>query len=169
MNRDQPYAFMIHPNTLQAFNQNVFDPATIVTQKGVGIRNFWTFIGATPKGAQKTMVINSGTALQAIHPLYIAGAPDSWMNELVWERLVRIGPTACRAPAGESFKFVDDKTVDVTIRKDMKFHDGKPVTVEDVLFSYEAPMNTDKSPMFKPFVVDIDKIEKTASTRCASI
>ena len=31
MNRDQPYAFMIHPNTLQAFNQNVFDPATIVT------------------------------------------------------------------------------------------------------------------------------------------
>ncbi len=69
-----------------------------MTQKGVGIRNFWTFIGATPKGAQKTMVINSGTALQAIHPLYIAGAPDSWMNELVWERLVRIGPDGLPRP-----------------------------------------------------------------------
>ncbi|MGL4243001.1 MAG: ABC transporter substrate-binding protein, partial [Beijerinckiaceae bacterium] len=160
--RDQPYAFMIHPNTLQAFNQNVFDPATIVTQKGVGIRNFWTFVGATPKGAQKTMIINSGTALQAIHPLYIAGAADSWMNELVWERLVRIGPDGLPRPwAAESFKFVNDKTVDVTIRKDMKFHDGKPVTIDDVIFSYEAPMNTDKSPMFKPFVVDIEKIERT--------
>jgi peptide/nickel transport system substrate-binding protein len=160
VNRDQPYAFMIHPNTLQAFNQNVFDPASIVVQKGVGIRNFWTFIGAAPKGQQKTMVINSGTALQAIHPLYIAGAADSWMNELVWERLVRIGPDGLPRPwAAESFKFADDKTVDVTIRKDMKFHDGRPVTVDDVIFSYEAPMNTDKSPMFKPFVTDIDKVE----------
>jgi peptide/nickel transport system substrate-binding protein len=162
VNRDQPYAFLIHPNTLQAFNQTVFDPASIVVQKGVGIRNFWTFVGAAPKGQQKTMIINSGTALQAIHPLYIAGAPDSWMNELVWDRLVRIGPDGLPRPwAAESFKFVDDKTVDVTIRGDMKFHDGKAVTIDDVIFSYEAPLTTDKSPMFKPFVVDIDKIEKT--------
>jgi peptide/nickel transport system substrate-binding protein len=106
VNRDQPYAFLIHPKTLQAFNQNVFDPASIVVQNGVGIRNFWTFIGASPKGQQKTMIINSGTALQAIHPLYIAGAPDSWMNELVWDRLVRIGPDGLPRPwAAESFKF----------------------------------------------------------------
>lgn len=162
VNRDQPYAFLVHPNTLQAFNQSVFDPASIVVQKGVGIRNFWTFIGAAPRAAQKTMIINSGTALQAIHPLYIAGAPDSWMNELIWDRLVRIGPDGLPRPwAAESFKFTDDKTVDIVIRKDMKFHDGKPVTIEDVIFSYEAPMTTDKSPMYKPFVTDIDRIERT--------
>ncbi|MFY8038666.1 MAG: ABC transporter substrate-binding protein [Bosea sp. (in: a-proteobacteria)] len=162
ISRDAPYAFLVHPNTLQAFNQNVFDPASIVVQKGVGIRNFWTFIGATPKGTQKAMIINSGTALQAIHPLYIAGAPDSWMNELIWDRLVRIGPDGLPRPwAAESFKFVDDKTVDVVIRGDMTFHDGKPVTIDDVIFSFEAPLTTDKSPMFKPFVTDIDRIERT--------
>lgn len=162
VSRDAPYAFLVHPNTLQAFNQTVFEPASIVVQKGVGIRNFWTFIGATPKGMQKTMIINSGTALQAIHPLYIAGAPDSWTNELIWDRLVRIGPDGLPRPwAAESFKFTDDKTVDITIRGDMKFHDGKPVTIDDVIFSYEAPMKTDKSPMFKPFVNDIERIEKT--------
>lgn len=162
VNRDQPYAFLIHPNTLQAFNQSVFAPESIVVQKGVGIRNFWTFIGATPRGAQKTMVMNSGTAVQAIHPLYIAGAPDSWMNELIWDRLVRIGPDGLPRPwAAESFKFTDDKTVEVAIRKDMKFHDGRPVTIEDVIFSYEAPMTTDKSPMFKPFVTDIERVERT--------
>jgi peptide/nickel transport system substrate-binding protein len=162
VSRDAPYGFLIHPNTLQAYNQNVFDPASIVVQKGVGIRNFWTFIGAVPKGQQKAMIINSGTALQAIHPLYIAGAPDSWMNELIWDRLVRIGPDGLPRPwAAESFKFTDDKTVDITIRGDMTFHDGKPVTVDDVIFSYEAPMKTDKSPMFSPFVTDIDRIEKT--------
>ena len=162
VSRDAPYAFLIHPKTLQAFNQQVWDANTIVTQKGVGIRNFWTFVGATPKGAQKTMILNSGTALQAIHPLYIAGAPDSWMNELVWDRLVRIGPDGLPRPwAAESFSFVNDRTVDVTIRDGMTFHDGRPVTVEDVLFSFEAPMRTDEVPMFKPFVGDIENIERT--------
>jgi peptide/nickel transport system substrate-binding protein len=84
------------------------------------------------------------------------------MNELIWDRLVRIGPDGLPRPwAAESFKFVDDKTVDIVIRGDMKFHDGKPVTIDDVIFSYEAPLKSDKSPMFKPFVTDIDRIEKT--------
>jgi peptide/nickel transport system substrate-binding protein len=162
VSRDAPYAFLIHPKTLQAFNQQIWDAGSIVIQKGVGIRNFWTFVGAAPKGAQRTMIINSGTQLQAIHPLYIAGAPDSWVNELVWDRLVRVGPDGLPRPwAAESFTFVNDRTVDVTIRDGMTFHDGRPVTVDDVIFSFEAPMRTDKVPMFKPFVSDIEAIERT--------
>ena len=42
----------------------------------------------------------------------------------------------------------------------MKWHDGKPVTVDDVIFSFEAPAG-DKAPMYKPFVTDIAAIEKT--------
>ena len=38
--RDAPYGFLIHPKTMQAFNQQVWDASTIVVQKGVGIRNF---------------------------------------------------------------------------------------------------------------------------------
>ncbi|MFL5151646.1 MAG: ABC transporter substrate-binding protein [Microvirga sp.] len=162
VSRDAPYAFLIHPKTLQAFNQQIWDAGSIVIQKGVGIRNFWTFVGAAPKAAQRTMIINSGTQLQAIHPLYIAGAPDSWVNELVWDRLVRVGPDGLPRPwAAESFTFVNDRTVDVTIRDGMTFHDGRPVTVDDVIFSFEAPMRTDKVPMFKPFVSDIEAIERT--------
>jgi peptide/nickel transport system substrate-binding protein len=162
VSREAPYAFLIHPKTVQAFNQDLWDPNSIVVQKGVGIRNFWTFLGATPKGSQKTMIINSGTQLQAIHPLYIAGAPDSWTNELIWDRLVRIGPDGLPRPwAAEAFNFANDRTVDVTIRAGMTFHDGRPVTVDDVIFSFEAPMRTDEVPMFKPFVGDIDKIERT--------
>jgi peptide/nickel transport system substrate-binding protein len=165
VSRDAPYAFLIHPKTLQAFNQQIWDAGSIVIQKGVGIRNFWTFIGATPKGSQRTMIINSGTQLQAIHPLYIAGAPDSWMNELVWDRLVRIGPDGLPRPwAAESFTFVNDRTVDVTIRAGMTFHDGRPVTADDVIFSFEAAMRTDKVPMFKPFVADIEQIERTGES-----
>jgi peptide/nickel transport system substrate-binding protein len=159
--RDAPYAFLVHPKTLQAFNQQVWNPASIVTQKGVGIRNFWTFIGAEPRGQQRTMVINSGTVLQGIHPLWIAGAPDSWMNELIWDRLVRIGADGLPQPwAAESFRFVNDTTVDVTIRAGMTFHDGKPVTLDDVLYSFEIASN-EKAPMFRPFMSDVERMEKT--------
>lgn len=159
--RDAPYAFLVHPKTLQAFNQQVWNPASIVTQKGVGIRNFWTFIGAEPRGQQRTMIINSGTVLQGIHPLWIAGAPDSWMNELIWDRLVRIGADGLPQPwAAESFRFVNDTTVDVTIRAGMTFHDGKPVTLDDVVYSFEIASN-EKAPMFRPFMSDVERMEKT--------
>ncbi|MFL5053888.1 MAG: hypothetical protein ACJ8CC_02325 [Microvirga sp.] len=56
VSRDAPYAFLIHPKTLQAFNQQIWDAGSIVIQKGVGIRNFWTFVAAAPKAAQRTMI-----------------------------------------------------------------------------------------------------------------
>ncbi|MFL5109750.1 MAG: ABC transporter substrate-binding protein [Microvirga sp.] len=75
---------------------------------------------------------------------------------------MRVGPDGLPRPwAAESFTFVNDRTVDVTIRDGMTFHDGRPVTVDDVIFSFEAPMRTDKVPMFKPFVSDIEAIERT--------
>ena len=161
VSREAPYAFLVHPNTLQAFNQQVWNPASIVTQKGVGIRNFWTFVGAEPRGAQRTMIINSGTVLQGIHPLWIAGAPDSWMNELIWDRLVRIGPDGLPQPwAAESFRFTNDTTVDVTIRAGMTFHDGRPVTLDDVMYSFDIASN-EKAPMFRPFMADVERMERT--------
>jgi peptide/nickel transport system substrate-binding protein len=55
---------------------------------------------------------------------------------------------------------VDDTTVEVKLRAGMSWHDGKPVTVEDVIFSFSAPAG-DKAPMYKPFVADIAAMEKT--------
>lgn len=34
------------------------------------------------------------------------------------------------------YEFVDDTTLDVTLRDDVKFHDGSPLTAEDVAYSY---------------------------------
>ena len=74
---------------------------------------------------------------------------------------MRIGPDGLPRPwAAESVAWVDDKTIDVKLRPGMKWHDGQPVTLDDVIFSFEAPAG-DKAPMYKPFVTDIASIEKT--------
>jgi peptide/nickel transport system substrate-binding protein len=162
INRDQPYAFLVHPKGALAFNKQVWDEKTVVNQSGIGIRNIWTFLGANPLGAQKDLILNSSEPINATNPLFISGATDSWITDLVWDRLMRIGPDGLVRPwAAESHKWADDTTLDVTIRSGMKWHDGKPLTADDVVFSFEAPGMGDESPMYKPFVADIASIAKT--------
>ncbi len=159
LNNDQPYAFLVYPQSMFAYRTDVWAPDSIVEQNGVGIKNFWTFVEATPVGEQTDMILNSADVVQAINPLYISGAVDSWITELIWDRLLRVGPDGLPQPwAAESYTWVDDLTIDVTLRADMKWHDGEPVTAEDVIFSFQAP-NGDKVPMYQPFVSNIENAE----------
>jgi peptide/nickel transport system substrate-binding protein len=161
IDRDQPQAFLVHPKFPLAFNKAVFKEDTVVNQSGIGIRNIWTFLNIAPLGPQKDLIINSAQMINATNPLYIGGAQDSWITDLIWDRVMRIGPDGMPRPwAAEKVDWVDDKTLDVKLRPGMKWHDGKPVTVEDVIFSFEAPAG-DKAPMYKPFVTDIASMEKT--------
>ncbi len=162
INRDQPYAFLVHPKNLVAFNKTIWDETTMVTQAGIGIRNFWTWTTMKPKGAQKDVILNSTAPPTNLSPFNIPGAQGSWATELVWDRLMRIGPDGLPRPwAAEAVTRPTPTTVEVTLRAGMKWHDGKPVTIEDAVFSLEAPGYGDKSPMYRPFVGNIAKVEAT--------
>jgi peptide/nickel transport system substrate-binding protein len=157
--RDQPNMMLVHPKQTFAFDKKVWDPASVVNQSGIGIRNTWTFMSLKPLGEKKDIVVNSGDNVIAINPLYISGGVDSWVFELVFDRLVRVGPDGLpRAWAAESFEWKGDKTVIVKLRQGMKWHDGQPVTPEDVKFSFEATVSGE-APMYAPFANNIDKIE----------
>ncbi|HEY6101699.1 MAG TPA: ABC transporter substrate-binding protein [bacterium] len=162
--RDVPYVFLVFPQSTYAYNNTVWDPKTVIEQTGLGIKNFWTFDQARPLSGQQDMILNTNDTLQAINPLYISGAADSWVTELIWDRLFRVGADGLPRPwAAEKADWVDSVTLDVTLRRGMKWHDGKPVTADDVIFSFTAPMG-DEVPMYKPFVRNIDKIEKRSDT-----
>jgi peptide/nickel transport system substrate-binding protein len=165
INRDQPYAFLVHPKYALAFNKAVFKEDSVVNQSGIGIRNIWTFVNIVPLGAQKDLIINNIEPINATNPLYIGGAGDSWVTDLIWDRLMRIGPDGQPQPwAAEKVAWTDPTTIDLTLRTGMTWHDGKPLTIEDVIFSLEAPAMGDKAPMYKPFVSDIASLEKTGET-----
>lgn len=160
-----PYVFLVHPKVNYAYNSDVFEPSSIIDASGLGIKNFWSFVGAKPKGSQKDMILNSPENVKAINPLYISGGVDSWVYELIWDRLMRVGADGLPKPwAAEKAEWKDPKTLEVTLRSGMKWHDGQPVTVDDVIFSFEAPMG-DMSPMYKPFVTNIEKVEKAGDNK----
>lgn len=156
---EQPYLFLVYPQSTYAFRSDVWNPESIVEQNGIGIKNFWSFVEAEPVGEQRDIILNSADVVQAVNPMYISGAVDSWITELIWDRLLRVGPDGLPQPwAAESYEWVDDVTIDVTLRSGMTWHDGEPVTVEDVVFSFQAPMG-EEVPMYKPFVGNISNVE----------
>ena len=166
LDNDQAQVFLVHPAQVKAFNRNVWDEGSIANQSGIGIRNFWTFVRATPRGAQKDMVLNAAEPVLAINPLYIAGGTSSWCTELIWDRLARVGLDGLPEPwTAEKIEWVDPTTIDVSIRPGQTWHDGRPVTVEDVIYSFEVPAIENKVPMYKPFVADIAKMEKTGDLK----
>jgi peptide/nickel transport system substrate-binding protein len=158
LSKDQPYMMLVHPKSTFAFDKTVFKPESVVNQSGIGIRNTWTFMGIEPAGAKKDLIISSSDNIRAINPLYISGGVDSWVTELIWDRLLRVGPDGLpKAWAAESFEWKDGTTIDVKLKSGMKWHDGQPVTPEDVKFSFEAAVGGE-APMYKPFATNIDAI-----------
>lgn len=159
VNEDQVYAFLVHPLKTFAFDKTVWDESSTIEQPGLGIKNFWTYSNIAPLGDQRDMILNSSDELNAINPFYISGATDSWITELIWDRMMRIGPTGLAEPwAAESVEWSDDaKSCTIKLRDGMMWHDGKPVTADDVVFSFTAPVKF--APMYKPFVDGIANIE----------
>ena len=159
--KDVPYIYLVYPRRSAAFNNQVWKASSIVTEAGIGIRNFWTFVGAEPLGAQKDMVLNCNNEIDYINPVRM-DAIGSWVTDLLWDKLARVGPDGEPRPWGaDSFQWTSDTTMEVVVREGMKFHDGTPVTMEDVLYSYELPTHKDKTPQFFPFVSNIASVKQT--------
>src|SRR6516165_1129129 len=52
INHDQPYGFEVHPFNVVAYNKAVWDPSSMISQAGIGIRNTWTWLNIKPLTAQ---------------------------------------------------------------------------------------------------------------------
>jgi peptide/nickel transport system substrate-binding protein len=142
----------------------VWDPKSFVSQAGIGIRSTWSWLNVKPLGAQKDMILNSVAPPTNLNPFNIPGAQGSWATEIVWDRLMRVGPDGLPTPwAAEKVERPDPLTVNITLRKGMAWSDGVPVTIEDAAFSLEAPGYGDKSPMYKPFVRNIASVTITGT------
>ena len=153
-------AYLVHPLLNFAYDNTQFKDGSAIEQAGLGIKNIWTYLNIEPINGNEDLVAQSLDEIQAINPFFISGGTDSWITEIIWDRLLRISQDGTPQPwAAESFNWVDEKTIDISLRKNMKWHDGKPVTTADVIFSFEAPMNPEIVPMYSPFVKNIESME----------
>ncbi len=124
--------------------------------------------------ATNTAAVNKDLTIEAgisyalstgFDPLSSSGATPMAANLHIFEGLIELHP-ATRQPynalAAADPKKVNDTTYQVTIRDDAKFHDGSPVTTEDVAFSFTRvmdPANKSLFSQFIPFIQDVKPLD----------
>ncbi len=59
------------------------------------------------------------------------------------------------------FKIIDDRTIDINLRKNAKFHDGSEVTADDVVYTYNFIVKNEKNRRSKKIKGWMESIEKT--------
>ncbi|MEE1621591.1 ABC transporter substrate-binding protein [Zafaria sp. J156] len=121
--------------------------------------------GAAGGGAAAGGTIEAGISYAlstGFDPMTSSGATPFAANMHVFEGLVDLHP-ATREPylalAASEPSQVDDTTWEVALRSGATFHNGDPVTVEDVVYSFERVLDTENASLFAQFIPFIDSVE----------
>lgn len=124
-----------------------------------GLRSVWNLTRFTPKGDVKTLKAGRISDQQTWNPLTVNQSDDFEMLTLVYDKLVQIGPKGdVKMWAAEKVESIDDVTIDVALRKGLKFSDGKPLTADDVKFTYDF-MKESKATYFMKYLDPINSID----------
>ena len=102
-------------------------------------------VATEPAGEEgpKTMYAITGPSEVFEIPWFNVG-PHTWVK-VMYETLIGMdakGDATTNTGMAESYTFADDgMTASVTLREGLKWHDGEPVTPEDVVWSFETMVN----------------------------
>jgi peptide/nickel transport system substrate-binding protein len=78
---------------------------------------------------------------------------------MIYDTFLKLDPESNVVPwAAKEWKVVNDTTIDIVLREGMTFHDGKPVTIEDVKFTFDY-MKDRKMAMYRSVYSVIEKTE----------
>lgn len=151
----QPHHAFIHHKIFRAYNQKNFKDVQLAP--GTGPWSFWTDWSATPTGNQRIFRVGGASDFKTLSPIMAQLITDQWLLRHTYDTLMRIDINAKpKLWAATRYNWLDEKTIDVTIRKGMKFHDGQPVTLEDIKFSFEYGR---KSGYLLSFLENLDSVE----------
>ncbi|HET7138863.1 MAG TPA: ABC transporter substrate-binding protein, partial [Arthrobacter sp.] len=120
---------------------------------------------ASAAAVNKDLTIEAGISYAlstGFDPLSSSGATPMAANLHIFEGLIELHP-ATREPynalAASDPKKVNDTTYQVTIRDGAKFHDGTPVTTDDVVFSFTRVMDPANKSLFSQFIPFIQSVK----------
>jgi len=86
-----------------------------------------------------TLTVAVQREVRNVDGLYTNSRHTLILMQLTDDGLVYVDPTTFKyKPAiAKSFKYIDDTTLEFEIRQNVKFHDGSPLTADDVIYTYD--------------------------------
>ena len=134
-----PVAYMTNPPVFVAHNHDLysdwetmlgayayFNPTTLKTGKRVNGGDTVVLGTVSPPEQYPNFMSHTGPAAVFLH-------------KLNYDPIVQMDTQGDPIPEGaaEDWEVVDDTTIDVTLREGMTWHDGEPVTPEDLIFTWD--------------------------------
>ncbi|GAA5232559.1 hypothetical protein FOZ76_00685 [Verticiella sediminum] len=134
------------PAIIEAYNAARWEE--FVKTTGFGIANFNAhhgFLKARPKdGNPNVLKVGMVSLLETTNILAASNNMRS-IGRLVYDRLAYFDENLNTIPwAVESWNRIDERTWDIKLRPGMKFHDGQPVTAEDLKFTFDFLMKYER-------------------------
>ncbi|MFI4986143.1 MAG: ABC transporter substrate-binding protein [Alphaproteobacteria bacterium] len=128
---------MVNQDELEAYNKSNFNAP--VLPKVSGFSDPMAFFKIQPIAGQKVVRWGSQISdLKTINPIVASESSQVRILYLVYDTLMKIGPdTQPMLWAAKEVKPTGPTTIEVTIRDGLTFHDGVPLTAEDVKYSFD--------------------------------
>jgi microcin C transport system substrate-binding protein len=126
--------------------------------------DFTHFDYVNPDAPQGGSIALSGSGtFDSLNPFILKGTPASGLT-LLFETLMTPSldePFTYYGLIAESVETPEDRSwVKFTLNPNARWHDGKPITAEDVIFSFET-LTTKGHPMYRSYYANVVKAEKT--------
>jgi len=112
-----------------------------------------------PKGGE--VVLSGFGTFDTLNPFILRGVPAAGAGSIYTSLMTRTGddPESNYGVVAESIEVPADRSwATFTIRPEPKWHDGKPITAEDVVWTFDTLM-TKGSPRFRSYYGDVAKAE----------
>jgi microcin C transport system substrate-binding protein len=120
-----------------------------------------------PKGGSVKFGAPGTSTFDSLHPFIIKGVPAAGIGEL-WETLcwhARDEAFTVYGMIAETIEWPEDRSwVAFTLRSQATWHDGSPITVEDVIWSFDT-LKAKGLPRYATYYADVLKAEKTGPAK----
>jgi microcin C transport system substrate-binding protein len=132
---------------------------------GPGFKHFEYVNPAAPKGGEVKLAA-IGT-FDTLNPFILKGVPAVGIGETFDTLTVssRDEPFTEYGLIAETIEVPEDRSwVAFTLRPEARFHDGSPITVEDVIWSFET-LRTKGHPFYRSYYAQVAKVEKVGERK----
>ena len=126
---------------------------------GLEVYHVAPYLELEPAGSVREVNVATTFRMSSAHPFTERSANGRGYLRFIFDTFLRYdGDLNLRPWAAESYKLASPTTYELKLRSGMKWHDGKPVTVEDAKFTFDYLLKT-KPPFWDSFMSPVKSAE----------
>ncbi|MFQ5828686.1 MAG: ABC transporter substrate-binding protein [Candidatus Methylomirabilia bacterium] len=166
--KDYPIWYIAHHNYVNAYNADWEGVTPRMGAGGFFPYSPWTYLNLKSKSGKRKFKLTYRYLIGNFNPFQVFGAVEQAWHRFVYDTFTKLDVNMEVIPwAAESWEMKDYVTFDITLRDGMKWHDGKPVTIEDAKFSFDVVKKA--QPAMYQHVVDVVQSTKIVGSNTLRI